>query len=575
MKREILTGIGVGALLASSLRVFVAGVYSSVEKTFFYGVYFPSILGIVLLILATALVARIPKKIGGAILGLYIIATLATDATEYTHLLGALAIPIILSLTLEVPTKYLALGMLADLSLRVLATGGEPLDFYHTRVLLVLLTLPVVYYTIREEGKLNKAPFELYAFATLIELGLIYPNAILRYSGIKVYYLPLFVGYSFIITLALFLGIYLGKKPKIATILLILGSLTLLIKPLSLIGLPIALLSSVALLDSARNGKIPGVLGPIYFTIMAILATGAYIGRDIGLSFMEDRLEVVIILASMVYALTSYKRSVEEVSLPTLKEIAYSIAAFLIIGIITLSAFHRAPVYQERKSEITVWTYNIHQGFGPYKGTFNGKELVDLLKNHGPDIIGAQEVVGGMIANAYQDIPLLLSARLGYDYEYKPAVEGTYGVAVFSKYPMKTLGEMNLKSVGQARPVQKVLIEGLNLVVVNVHLGLSEEERAMQAEELLKFATTEPKAHIILGDLNAEPKERAIEILMQEYRDSFEERPPFTFNWGNIDIENIDYIMLRKEWNVRVKDYGCLCEVEVSDHRALWVVIEI
>ncbi|ACJ16763.1 membrane-bound metal-dependent hydrolase, C-terminus [Thermococcus onnurineus NA1] len=46
-------------------------------------------------------------------------------------------------------------------------------------------------------------------------------------------------------------------------------------------------------------------------------------------------------------------------------------------------------------------------------------------------------------------------------------------------------------------------------------------------------------------------------------------------NWGNIDIENIDHILLKKDWPAKVKDYGCLCDVEVSDHRPIWAVIEL
>ncbi|ACJ16762.1 membrane-bound metal-dependent hydrolase [Thermococcus onnurineus NA1] len=113
-----------------------------------------------------------------------------------------------------------------------------------------------------------------------------------------------------------------------------------------------------------------------------------------------------------------------------------------------------------------------------------------------------------MISNGYQDIPLMISAYLGYAYEYKPAVEGTHGIAVFSHWHMKTESELNPESLGQARSAQKVTIDELGLTLVNVHMGLNETERAMQAGELLKFAESEPVAHIIAGDTNVEPDER-------------------------------------------------------------------
>lgn len=572
-KDRMLLGIGTGVLLASSLRVFVAGAYSSLEKTFFYGVNFPSALGIVLFVIAAFLVGKISRKVGAAVMVAYALASLLTDATEYTHLIAALTIPVALALVKELDVKYFAIGLAADLSLRVLAVGGEPIDFPHTRVLLAVLVLLAAFALWKEAGTLKKPGFGLYAFVALIELGLIYPNAVLRYSGVTVYYLPQFIAYSFVIALAILAGPYLAKKPGIASLLLVLGAATLFVEPLGLLGLPLALASSLALLENTKGGRF-GVIGSVYLFLVATLALGAYVGRDIGLPFMEDNLEALILATSVIYALASYSGSAE-VRLPNAKEIASSLLGLAVVSIIVLAIFNTGPTYVEAKRDILIWTYNVHQGFGPYDGTFNGYELINLLKEQKPDIWAAQEVVGGMIGNGYQDVPLMISAYLGYAYEYKPAVEGTYGIAVFSHWHMKTESELNLESVGQARPAQKVTIDELGLTLVNVHMGLSPEERAMQAEELLKFAEASPVAQIIAGDTNAEPDEEAIAILTREYYDTFEKRPPYTFNWGNIDIENIDYILLKKGWPAKVKDYGCLCDVEVSDHRPIWAVIEL
>lgn len=570
---KILLGLGTGILLASSLRVFVPGAYSSLEKTFFYGMKFPSGLGILLFIIAAFLVGRMSRKAGAVIMAAYALVSLLTDATEYTHLLAAFTLPMALALVKELEVKYLALGLLADLTLRVLAVGGEPIDFPHTRVILVVLLLLGAYALWKEPGTFKKPGFGLYAFAALLELGLIYPNAIMRYSGVTVYYLPQFVGFSFVVALAILLGPYLGKKPNIAALLLILGSATLFAGPLALIGLSLALAAAVALVEGAKGSR-GGVIGAVYFFLITTFGISAYIGRDIGLAFMEDRLEAVIVVASLVYAAITYGKNVD-IKAPSVKELTVSLGGLFLASLIVMALFNTSPVYEPVKGDVLIWSYNVHQGFGPYDGTFNGYELVNLLRERKPDILASQEVVGGMLANGYQDVPLMLSAYLGYAYEYKPAVEGTYGIAVFSHWHMKTEGELNLRSVGQARPAQKVSFEELNLTLVNVHMGLSEDERAMQAEELLNFAESEPVAQVIAGDINAEPEERAIAILTRGYRDAFEERPPYTFNWGDIDIENIDYILLKREWPAKVKDYGCLLEVEVSDHRPIWALLEL
>ncbi|ASJ14866.1 endonuclease/exonuclease/phosphatase family protein [Thermococcus radiotolerans] len=573
---KILLGLGTGVLLASSLRVFVAGAYSSLEKTFFYGMNFPSGLGILLLLLAAFLVGRLSRKVGAAIMAAYALVLLATDATEYVHLLAAFALPVALALVKELDVKYLAMGLVADLSLRVLAVGAEPADFPYTRVVLTLFLLLGAYALWKEPGTLKKPGFGLYAFAALLELGLIYPNAVMRYSGMTVYYLPEFVGFSLLLALAILLGPYLARKPTVAMALLIIGSATLFLKPLSLVGLPLALASAIALVKNAKGSR-GGIIGAVYLFLVATLALGAYVGRDIGLPFMEDRLEALILAVSIIYALNTYGKGTE-VSLPSVKEVAGPLLGVVVASVIVLALFNAGPTYDEAKKDVLVWTYNVHQGFGPYDGTFNGYELVNLLSEKNPDIWFAQEVVGGMIGNGYQDVPLFISAHLGYAYEYKPAIEGTYGIAVFSHWHMKTEAELNLPSMGQARPAQKVSIEELGVTLVNVHMGLSEEERAMQAEELLKFAEASPVAQIIAGDTNAEPDERAIEILTRDYKDAFPERPPYTFLWernGVRDEENIDYILLKRDWPARVKDYGCLCDIEVSDHRPVWAVIEL
>ncbi|ASJ13156.1 endonuclease/exonuclease/phosphatase family protein [Thermococcus thioreducens] len=575
-RNRILLGLGTGVLLASSLRIFVAGAYSSLEKTFFYGMSFPSGLGILMLLIAAFLVGRMSRKAGAALTAAYATAVLITDATEYTHLVAAFALPVALALVKELDVKYLTMGLVADLSLRVLAVGAEPADFPYTRVILALFLFLGAYALWNEPGTLKKPGFGLYAFAALIELGLIYPNAVMRYSGMTVYYLPEFIGFSLLVALAILLGPHLARKPTVAMALLIIGSATLFLKPFSLVGLPIALASAIALVESAKGSR-GGVIGAFYLFLVATLAIGAYVGRDIGLPFMEDRLEALILATSVIYALSAYGKNVG-VSLPSAREIAGPLAGLTIASVIVLALFNAGPVYANAKKDVLIWTYNVHQGFGPYDGTFNGYELVNLLSEQRPDIWLGQEVVGGMIANAYQDVPLFVSAHLGYAYEYKPAVEGTYGIAVFSHWHMNTVGELNLESVGQARPAQKVSIDELGLTIVNVHMGLSEEERAMQAEELLKFAEGSPVAQIIAGDTNAEPDERAIEILTRDYRDAFSERPPYTFLWernGVVDREDIDYILLKKDWPAEVKDYGCLCDVLVSDHRPVWAVIEL
>ncbi|MBO8173909.1 MAG: hypothetical protein H0Z18_01480 [Thermococcus sp.] len=133
-----------GILLISSARVFVSGAYSSMELLSFYGELFPSFFGVLVFFIAAALIGRINYKIAGILISLYAITGLLTDNTRYIHFLAGITLIIALSLISEFLKEYfpyIVSGFIFDVILRVLALGGEPLDFPATRVLITFLFL--------------------------------------------------------------------------------------------------------------------------------------------------------------------------------------------------------------------------------------------------------------------------------------------------------------------------------------------------------------------------------------------------------------------------------------------------
>ncbi|ACJ16761.1 membrane-bound metal-dependent hydrolase [Thermococcus onnurineus NA1] len=87
----------------------------------------------------------------------------------------------------------------------------------------------------------------------------------------------------------------------------------------------LAFASAIALVESTKGSR-GGVIGAAYLFLVATLALGAYVGMDIGLAFMENNLEALILAASVIYALASYGGSAE-VRLPNAKEIAARFSA--------------------------------------------------------------------------------------------------------------------------------------------------------------------------------------------------------------------------------------------------------
>ncbi|WP_293254846.1 endonuclease/exonuclease/phosphatase family protein [Palaeococcus sp. (in: euryarchaeotes)] len=575
--REKILALVVGIAFISSARIFVAGAFSSIEVLFFYGVAFPSFIGVLALLIASIFVSRMSHRTAGVLMALYAISIFTTDWTQGIHIIAALVIPVTLALLAEFGEYYIYAvgGMVIDISLRVLATGGEPIDFLYTRILLAMILFIGAYLLFGMNGKLKTPSFRLYTFLMLMELGLAYPNALLRYSGINVYYLREFVVMSIALGLLFYLTLFISlsidiRILAIAGILLSIG--VYLQNWLGVIFLAVLAGISVAMLPRGKlEGKISEfTLGTLYFVIVSVLAVGAYVGRDIGLPFMENNLEVLIILTALLYSLLTIKGS-EDRSINILRSSLTPIAFLFISALVVLVAFHTSPA---TSSDLKIWTYNLHMGFDPH-GHFNGRELVKLIESKSPDVIASQEVIGGSIHNAYQDLPLLISSRTGMTYEYKPTVEGTYGIAVFSKSPIHYIGGINLGSIGQTRPAMKVSLDiGRELTIVNVHMGLNEEERAMQAEELLKFSLKEPKAEILLGDFNAPSTEEAsIGLIEKYYSDTFPIAPEFTWHWGKWK-ERDDYIFLLKDSSLKVKSMEVI-KTDISDHYPMEVVFEL
>ncbi|MBO8173910.1 MAG: endonuclease/exonuclease/phosphatase family protein [Thermococcus sp.] len=418
--------------------------------------------------------------------------------------------------------------------------------------------------------------FKLYAFIALFELGLAYPNAILRYAGFKVYYLREFIIAAVLLSLALAWSVILCEKinERALVILITLLSFAVFIGGIpEIVGLLIMASLVVAALPSKNVLGSHSFFGALYFFVIAVLAVTTDAGVYIGLPFMQEKLEFVIVFASLVYALSVFK-SFERINISNKNPVALFITALILVSVVVSSTYFPTPSCSETNNEFVIWSYNIHQGFTIY-GAFNGHDLAKLIAENSPAIIAMQEVDGGRITSAYQDIPVIISAYTGMCYAYQPAIENTYGVAVFSIYPILSSEGYLLESIGEQRASIKVTLKigGGSLILISVHLGLTPEERLMQADELLKFSVKDPQAQIVAGDFNAEVDEESIKKMLLYYNDSFQKRPEYTWHWKE-ERESIDYVFIKKDAKLEIKSAGIL-ETLVSDHIPVWVRIKL
>ena len=160
------------------------------------------------------------------------------------------------------------------------------------------------------------------------------------------------------------------------------------------------------------------------------------------------------------------------------------ISSFIMLGI---SEF---PKTAPSKSEIKFMTYNIHFGQG-MDDLLNLERIAQNILTEDPDIIGLQEVENGRITSQGVDMAFWLAKRLNMmDYFYYPAAnEHAFGVALLSKFPIKSVCGTQIPAILQER----VLIHGvikinstLDIDVFVTHLGIREENNSAQIDYILK-----------------------------------------------------------------------------------------
>jgi len=256
-------------------------------------------------------------------------------------------------------------------------------------------------------------------FATILELGLLYPNAILRYSGFRTYYLGEFILASVGLIAVIMTGLFVSKsirnmtsinkpttsvKPPINTVIDVISNIAMRI---------FFSLTSLQTYQSFEGSTLSSVMGAVFFILMSTLAVMCYYGRDLGLGFLEDNLEYIILITVLSYiAISIFSKERLSLTINPKGVIVAFVIPILLASLVAVSLYNISPTYENPKDEIKVWSYNVHFGFTP-DGAFNGYELIKLLKNEAPDIIAMQEVMGGSIESAYQDVPVMISAFTG------------------------------------------------------------------------------------------------------------------------------------------------------------------
>ena len=174
-----------------------------------------------------------------------------------------------------------------------------------------------------------------------------------------------------------------------------------------------------------------------------------------------------------------------------------------------------------------ILTYNVHRCVGTDRRLDLGR-IAAVIGAERPDIVALQEVDVGRARTGGVDQAQAIAARLGMSFRFHAALkveEELYGDAILTALPERLIragplpGHPNLARL-EPRGALWVAIEvdGVELQVLNTHLGLVPREQALQAAALAgPHWLGGPERRdplIVLGDFNAGRRSRACRQVM-------------------------------------------------------------
>lgn len=233
---------------------------------------------------------------------------------------------------------------------------------------------------------------------------------------------------------------------------------------------------------------------------------------------------------------------------------------------------------------IKVLSFNILHG-ATTKGDFNLDAIAKVIIEADPDFVALQEVdYKTKRAHRYD-----LVTELGWRTKLTPLFarampydDGEYGEGILSRYSFLSTRNVPLPfSPGNepraALEITTILPSGDTISVIGTHLDhlKDETDRIAQSKRINEVFSANRYPTLLVGDLNAEPSSKPIQILEEMWSPSYDKNNiQFTFPSDN-PIKKIDYVMYypQKKWKVLKTEV--IKDSIASDHCAYLVTLEL
>jgi endonuclease/exonuclease/phosphatase family metal-dependent hydrolase len=163
---------------------------------------------------------------------------------------------------------------------------------------------------------------------------------------------------------------------------------------------------------------------------------------------------------------------------------------------------------------ITVATFNARHGRPP-RGFADNRLLEAAVAGLHADVVALQEVERRVVRSCFRNQPAAIARTTGMNWVYAPArrlaVTGDDGIALLVRGEILRSDSPMLPRANRGQPrtaiIARVRVGDSELTVAATHLHSGAHSAAeRQLDAVLELLDAEPEPHVLLGDLNLEPR---------------------------------------------------------------------
>lgn len=224
-------------------------------------------------------------------------------------------------------------------------------------------------------------------------------------------------------------------------------------------------------------------------------------------------------------------------------------------------------------ADLKVMTYNVHNGVGLDKVRDHAR-IGELIKAQKPDVVAIQEV--DSLTNRSGRLLVLneIAEAAGMTPIFAPAIDfdgGKYGIGLLvSEQPLQVRA-IPLPGREEARVM--IMAEFESYVAVCTHFSLTPADALASAKIVKSLLSGMQKPVILMGDLNSNPGDDAMQELATDFVSANPGGAP-TFPANNPQI-CIDHILISRSTPVEIISVEILPEPLASDHRPIAATLRL